>query len=210
MSDLRVLVFGEDSNDCAVVAEIARRLLGASASVTPIARPIILAPSAADAKRRKNVDQLATAVKLASLKGTVDAVLIHRDADNLEPAHVKLAERIEADYSRGTDLRVIAAVPAWEIESWLLLFPEAIARRRRCWPAVKYGGHLGALRDSKEYLKRATRKSGKRCPEYRESDGPEIAQHIEFIDADLRSLTARSNSFSRFAHSVRTLLDKVN
>ena len=44
---------------------------------------------------------------------------------------------------------VVAATPAWEIETWWMLFPHALARVRGCWRPVDYSTrHVGRIQDA--------------------------------------------------------------
>jgi hypothetical protein len=65
------------------------------------------------------------------------------------------------------------ALAAWESEAWLLLFPDAFPQVRRRWkvPAKLRAKDCGRLKEPKEELKRNLG-----SPQFRESDGPEIAR----------------------------------
>jgi hypothetical protein len=65
----------------------------------------------------------------------------------------------------------------WEIETWLLLFPEAVTSFAKGWrvPAKRSGPDTGRFQDPKRIFKDEISNSGAR---YRESDAPAIASHI--------------------------------
>ncbi len=194
-----VLVFGEDENDARSVAELLRPRLSANTNVRAAKSPPIFA--ARDSGRHviaRNVSRVAETIGIYKLKAKVSLVVVHRDCDECEPAHVAEADRLRKEFSEGHNVRVVAAVPAWELETWLMLFPEALRNYRPCWrPLELRGRRVGQVRDAKEELRRLLR-SGASCPDYRESDAPGIATVIATYGYLYDERKARSDSFAAF------------
>lgn len=201
-------MFGEDRNDCDVIAELLRKLFSEKITVRVASRPPIFVSRDTDREKRlRNSNRVADAVRLYQLKSNVDFIIIHRDADCIDPHYIEIAKELEKDFGGVLSLPVIAAVPAWETEAWLLLFPEAIRRTRSCWRDVPLLHNTGRIENAKEYLRRRTRTPGKKCPDYRESDAPEIARLIEFQPEDAEQLLRRSESFNRFFGRVCSVVE---
>jgi hypothetical protein len=72
---------------------------------------------------------------------------------------------------------VYYVLAVWEIEAWLLLFPDEIASFATGWqvPARRRGRDTGKFQDPKRIFKEEISKAG---TSYRESDAPAIANHI--------------------------------
>jgi hypothetical protein len=118
-----------------------------------------------------------------------------------------VAAKIEAAL-RGAGLEGHAVAPAWEMEAWWFLWPEAVKAAFPSWraPDDHAGRNVGMIRDAKEELRRRVippkAKKGKAgFIGYRESDAPRIAEHVVALDL-LRSPGAISKSYERFVQSV--------
>jgi hypothetical protein len=106
----------------------------------------------------------------------------------------------------------IAAVPAWEMETWWMLFPEALSRVRACWRKVDYTKRkVGLIENSKEVLQKDLRpkqKNGRKCPDYAESNSERIAEEIALQGlARLPGRVARSASLQAFQDQLREVYD---
>lgn len=66
---------------------------------------------------------------------------------------------------------------AWEVEAWLLLFPDALRAYCATWsvPRVRRGTDTGLIDDPKRVMVRDVSKVG---PRYRESDAPAILEKV--------------------------------
>ncbi len=78
----------------------------------------------------------------------------------------------------------------WEIEAWLLLFPEAVSSFSSGWqvPTKRRGRDTGKFQDPKRIFQEEVSKTGTR---YRESDAPAVASHV--IALDKHAATTGSN-----------------
>ena len=208
----RVLVFGESENDTATLRELILALCP-GVKVEVRRRPIVLIKNARPENVRPQADQIARAVAVEEVRGPVACVFAHKDSDCVEPGDVNVATSIEAALGAALTragvhgCHVHAAVPAWETENWLLLWPDVIGEYMRSWrtPSEYEGRSVGLVRNGKEELARAVRppglKRGQRWREYRESDAPMIARSVrnKGLATTPRGTSA---SYARFRNSV--------
>jgi hypothetical protein len=175
-----VLVFGEDDNDRKAIIHLIRALSDSKAKITPHKKPIILDRGACKKKRAKMVEEIANFAKAYEKAGRGVAVIVHRDCDAVEPAHVELAKSLQEQLSAAGVRSLVAATPAWEIESWWMLFPKAIEKVCTCWKKVNYGSQwVGKFANAKEKLIRDLRPSATRkCRDFCEADGVKIAKVV--------------------------------
>ncbi|XXY20794.1 hypothetical protein WME88_14300 [Sorangium sp. So ce216] len=128
--------------------------------------------------------RIADAVDAERVRAEVRCVFAHEDCDDVEPAHEKVAEEIESALrAAGCDAHAVA--PAWEMEAWWFLWPDAVKAANPSWrsPNDYVGRNVGIIRNAKEELKRrvvpSDVKSGQRgFRGYRESDAPRIAAEV--------------------------------
>lgn len=206
-----VLIAGEDPNDTHSIMHLMRAILPTDANYAarPLRRPPILRRNAAPAKRRSMAEEVA-ALASAFLRTHLKVVTVaHRDCDELEPAHLAEAEALESDLRDAGAPNPIAATPAWEIETWWMLFPEALRATRGCWKAIDYA-HLdvGMIQHSKERLVRDLRPVGRRrnCPDYRESDSVIVAQQVHRLGLAQNHERLKADSLREFR---KKLLDAL-
>lgn len=199
------LVFGESENDRKTLDELIGALRPDAPPRASRRKPLVLIRDAGAARARSVAADIASVVAADRVRHDVRAVVTHQDCDAVEPAHVALAERIESSLSAaGVD--AIAATPAWEMEAWLFLWPDAVIAAFPSWrrPDGQSGKSVGRLRDAKEAFRRATRPPGRarRHRDYEESDCPRIAAKVRELRL-VDKLDAKSDSFELFAKKVR-------
>lgn len=207
-----VLVFGEDDNDRSSIIELVRAIRpDATVQFQKRHRPLVLLTSA---ERKETKDATATEiarlVKAESVLNDVVAVLAHRDCDGVEPAHIEIASTIESELKRAGVSTPVAVTPAFEMEAWWLLFPEAIAQHRPCWRKIPPSqSAVGNIFNVKEHLRRQLRptkaEDRRRCPDYCESDGPIIAQYARNLGLIVPKIRARSASLDQFWQKIQEL-----
>lgn len=175
------VVFGESTNDTSALRLLIVGLRPALGSrVTTRRSPLVLIKGRVAAEQRKSATRLAQVVRAEQAKGTrVSAVVAHEDCDALEPAHEHIGKQIEDALDAAGVPHPIAATPAWEIEAWWLLFPEAVRHIVPTWntPDAYLGTDLGRLQGAKEVLDTEVRAGGSKR-RYTESDSPSIAAAI--------------------------------
>lgn len=203
-----ILVFGESLNDIKALTELVQAIHPECPRPQARRQPLVLVKGRKEAEQRKAAADIAAVVRADETRWNVRLVVAHEDADEVEPAHVKVAEDIEK-VLEAEDITAVAAVPAWEIEAWWYLWPEAVLAVNRRWrhPNRK-GAEVGTLVDAKEQLTRDLRPKDKRKPktrDYEEGDSVEIAKAVRDLEI-VDSPHAVSRSFSRFSTGVRTVL----
>jgi len=215
-----ILVFGETKTkayDAQAVAHLIRGLLphGVKAKVSPRREFLRLvkgnlrgtAPAAKD---------LARIVRAAEVRNRVVGVVKHEDTDEVEPSHVALATAIESVGGK-IGCPVYAAAAAWELEAWLLLWPEVVGATRPSWrsPTEFAGKNVGVVRDAKAALARSIQpanlpsKERQRFPRYKESDSVDIARRVAETDM-CRHPAGTSASYEQFISRVDDLAASVS
>lgn len=209
--DQLILVFGEDDNDRRALVNLIRAFVpnGRNVRIETRRRPTILSRNA-DRKRRRMTEDVAAFWRAESARGRRVHVVAHRDCDAVEPAHSTEAAALVADLRDVGVPNVIAATPAWEIETWWMLFPEAVRAVRQCWNTINYrNSNVGMIQNAKERLRRDLRPSGnasKTCPDFTESDGIRISEEVLRRGLAATPRSARSASFEAFkSELVRAL-----
>jgi hypothetical protein len=198
-----ILVFGENDNDNYAIKCLVEALRPGLAKVEVRRRPIILSQQARQTKREDVCREIARLVAAQSVIDEVVSVIAHRDCDNVEPAHEACRNELLNDM-RACDLpNPVAATPAFEIEAWWYLWPEALAKTRPCWNSVTREGKVGEIVNAKERLRRDLRPSNSshRCPDYTESDSRKIAEHVNELEIARKNLKG-SDSFRDFVRQV--------
>lgn len=214
LTTARILIFGEgkDDYDRRAIEHLIHAL--APAGVTIRSRrhrkPIILDRGANRRRRLRMAEEVAILEdeewRTASSQYRVVVVGFH-DCDALEPAHREEGRRIEADLAGRGVRRPVAAVPAWCIEAWWILFPEALARTRQCWRPIKVPGNVGSIPRAKEHLRQALRNTAiGSCRDYHEGDSVTIARHVRECGLASDARTGRSASLVRFRDRLRAAI----
>lgn len=199
-----VLVFGESEYDTKAIAAFISALIDDdSIAIEPQRRPPVLVRDATPSTLPGRLHQIAALIRAARVDTDVVGVIAHQDCDAVEPAHEDLAGRIERAF-RDVGVEVAAATPAWEMETWLMQWPEAFAEFRPAWRSVDsyIGRNVGMIPNAKEDLTRSLRPNNRgSIRDYRESDAPHLAAIVR--DRRLvRAPRATSNSFVAFTTRV--------
>jgi hypothetical protein len=205
MSVRKVLVYGENPNDTKSIAFLLEALCPAMRGRLAIRRgPLLLVKNTKLGKIATRADKAAQLLTAENTKAPVACVFMHEDADAVEPAHIRMCEEKERVLlARGHT--VYAVTPAWEIESWWLMWPDAVGGLRAKWrtPDKYRGRNVGTVMDAKEELRRLLRPQGapRSFRTYEELDSPLIAQKIRDLGL-ARSPQASSASYQRFIDGV--------
>jgi hypothetical protein len=200
------LVFGENDHDRRAIKALIEGLRPDLAGRVHARRqPLCLI------KNRPAEDALSEAEKIAAVvhaEKPVCAVFAHEDCDEVEPAHEALAKRKAAALASAIDdpgCSITAVTPAWEIEAWWFLWPQAVREANPSWrePTDYVGRNVGAITNAKEELRRCVRPRGKKpkpVRDYEEADSPDIAKlavTLRLLDSH-RSVGTTSASFEAF------------
>lgn len=205
-------MFGESENDTKAIREFIEALCP-DAKVELRRKPIVLIKNARPENVRPQAEQIARVVAAEEESEPVMCVFAHKDSDSVEPDHVDIANAIESALAGAlrragvTSSSVHAVVPAWELENWLLLWPDVVGNHVASWrtPLEFRNRNVGMIQNGKEALRSAVRARGshsaRRSREYRESDAPAIAREVR-----QRGLVPNpggiSDSYTRFRASV--------
>lgn len=202
-----VLVFGEDENDTKSIKELVLGLRpDFPGRIKPMRRPPIYSRGTNRRDVRSRVQRICHLIAAEQATSDVVCVLVHRDCDALEPAHQAQSAEIEREFD-ACGFEVVPVTPAWEFESWLFLWPDAVSAYRPNWNSIhRYKGrHVGLIPNAKEEFRRAVRVPGKQPRDYRESDAPAIVQKARELGV-VRSPQAQSDSFSSFVQAVSRMI----
>jgi hypothetical protein len=205
-----VLVFGEDANDTAAMKELVLALRPERVRVEQRRTPLILVKGKDKARDRKNLAEIAAVVRAERRRGRRCAVVAHRDCDDIEPAHERIAAAVEQGLrDEGID-QAVAAAAAWEIEAWWFLWPDAALAVNSKWRRPEPPRRdVGRIENAKETFRQALRPKTKdaRPPrDYVGSDSPKIAAKVRELGiVQRRAANVVSQSFDRFAERVGQL-----
>ena len=208
MPDTLLLYFGEDVNDTLSLIELSKSLIPSKFTVKHqhIRRPPILRRDASINKRRDMAQEVAGFAKPFAKRGRT-ACVVHRDCDDIEPSHVDNATELEADLRACGVPRPVAATPAWEMETWLMLFPAALRAVRGCWSEVSYTNvSVGMISDAKERLRRDLRSKNAKCKDYAESDSVLVAREINRQGPVNEQTCSRSASLADYRKRLNAAL----
>ncbi|GMU10803.1 hypothetical protein [Corallococcus caeni] len=206
----QILVFGESENDTKSLKELILALRGDLADkVQPRRDPLVLIKNAKPEDVPERAKKIADAVDISRATHDIVCVFAHEDCDALEPKHEEACRKIE-EAMQQAGCPAHAVVPAWELEAWWFMWPDAVqAIRPKSWraPDDYLGKEVGRLKDAKEELKKRVvpkdLKPDKRktFQTYQESDSPAIAQKVREKGL-ARKPAAKSSSYTRFVASV--------
>lgn len=214
MTSSTVLIFGEgdEDNDRRALEHLIHAFAPINVSIRckRYRSPIILDRGAKRRKSKRVAEEVAVlerGMREAARRGERVVTIGFHDCDALEPAHVAEAGRIEEELRVAGVQQPIAATPAWSIEAWWMLFPEALALTRGCWKDYRTPANVGAIQKAKETLRGSLRPIGQhRCPDYHERDSITIARHIRERRLADDARTDRSASLAQFRDALRLAL----
>lgn len=193
-----VLIFGENENDTRVIAALLRALWPeATWRLQSLKRPPLLIKDAKPGDVPSRVERIAAVIRAAAVSADVIAIFAHEDCDAVEDAHIALDAKIRQAFATAGH-SVEPAVPAWEMETWLMQWPDAFSHHVAAWRSIQRytGTNVGLIVDAKQALTRALRPNAK-VRDYRESDAPILAE-IVATNGWARSPKARSASYTMF------------
>lgn len=205
-----VVILGEDDNDrkslqilvAALRPDIPR------GELKPLRKPMALVRNVPPQRLPAQATKVAAVLRAVAVKTPIRAVLMHEDADEVEPAHERLIAKIEQTY-RSLRWPVFAVVPAWEMETWWFLFPDAVQAVRPSWrrPGQYTGRDVGKIRNAKEALRQAVTPAGAKdtFQTYSEADSVVIAAKIVELGQLTPPWSARSASWTAFLTKVDQL-----
>lgn len=204
-----LLLFGESENDRGAIKELVEGLHSKlNGHIELRRRPLVLVKGVSGEELAQRKHSLAAQVEADRVRFDVRGVLIHEDCDDVEPAHEAAARRYE-DAFAGAAFQVYPVLPAWELEAWWLLWPQALSAYRASWrePAQYRNKHVGKVRNAKEALRAAvvprslSAAEKKRFRTYEESDSPGIAKKVRALGL-LAAPEGQSDSYESFRQMI--------
>jgi hypothetical protein len=170
-----VVLAGEDSNDRRslriVLEAFCPEMRGRIVEINDPARLRDAGPQ----NLATRVDKLARLIRARATRENADlaCVFVHEDFDRVDGSDFDVAhDRVQAALTKefGTAHYVLSV---WEMEAWLLLFPDALTGLVKSWkvPAQYRNRDTGSLDDPKKILMQKVSGTGRR---YRESDAPDV------------------------------------
>jgi hypothetical protein len=206
-----VLVFGEDENDRKAIRELIMALCPNLIGLVETRRePLVLIKNAQRNEIKGRAQRIAHVVGRERRLRNVVCVFAHEDCDDVEPAHEAVAEKIERVMAEA-GCEVHAVVPAWEIEAWWFLWPEAVTACHASWsiPARYRGTEVGRIVKAKEEFRREiVSKGAANARRYRVSESPIIAKKVRELGI-VRRPEAISRSYERFVSHVDKCCSQV-
>lgn len=199
------LVFAEDANDAKALIELTNALWPDAPPIHHARSPLVLVRNRADAEARKNAAKISDAVKAFEIRKNAKAAIViaHEDCDAVEPAHTPLAAKIKANLVAEGLSGVVPVAPAWEMEAWWFMWPDAVSAVNSKWKKLRSTkGNHGMITNAKESLRKALRT--KEANDYEESDAPKIALKVRELNL-VRNRQGTASSFNDFEREIDAL-----
>lgn len=196
------LVFAENKNDADSLAILAKALRPGAPPMAHRRRPLVLIKDRKAAEAKKNAKLIAGIVKAESVRANVEFVIAHQDCDAVEP-HEFVAEKIKIAITNEGIKNVIPVAPAWEIEAWWYLWPDAVAGVNSKWRRLTRRANHGLIMNAKETLRRDLRNQG--TADYVESDSIKIAKKVCELGI-VRKKTGNAPSFDSFQAEIEQVI----
>jgi hypothetical protein len=199
-----VVVAGEDRNDRqslrVLLEKLCPQMRGRIVEINDTVR-------LRGASKETVAGRVATLARKVRARGALEqadvaCVFIHEDLDGTDgdeyaETRMRVQEALTAEF--GTAQYVLAV---WEIEAWLLLFPDALRTLVRAWsvPSKYRNADTGGLTDPKRILMTELGKAGRR---YRESDAPDVFAAATALDC-LDRPAGTNRSWDQFRSDARS------
>jgi hypothetical protein len=198
------LVFAEDKNDADSLIQLTRAIWPAAPTMKYRRKPMVLVRDIQAAQaRKKNAEDIAGVVRAEEVDAEVRLIIAHRDCDDYEPAHEREARAVRKALEEAGLKNVVPATPAWEIEAWWFLWPDAVASVHAKWTKLKRRGNHGMIKDAKEALAGDLKnKATQRV--YEESDSEAIARSVRSSNS-IDNRVGTCGSFTEFRSRIRVV-----
>jgi hypothetical protein len=171
-----IVVAGESGNDRAILRDFLEAFCPEIRGRIVFLNEKVSLRDARDGTLKTRVEHFKKLVqaRAAREKAAVAGVFLHEDLDEVDSStYDTIRSRVQQALAREL-LNAHYVLAVWEIEAWLLLFPESIAHFNTGWgvPARRRRRDTGRFQDPKRIFKDEVSKNG---VSYRETDGPGIA-----------------------------------
>jgi hypothetical protein len=193
-----IVLAGEDTNDRRVMRALIEAFCPDAKGRIVELNDCVRLCKAKDDDLGFRVKKLAGSVRARAVReaAEVRCVFVHEDFDAIDSPRCDSArERVQAALDRelGHAHYVLAT---WEMEAWLLLFPDALTAHVSTWkvPARYKGIDTGRVSDPKRVLSEEVSKAGHK---YRESDSPKVVEKAVSLGLHIAP-TGTNRSYLRF------------
>ncbi|MDX3519760.1 hypothetical protein [Streptomyces scabiei] len=195
-----IVVAGESDNDREVLQHLIPALYPRCPKVVTINDKIRLAPALLQLSPRIETLRDNARRKAESCGAELAGVVVHADLDKVsDQTYDQVRDRITAQLKKALPCNSALALSAVEMESWLMLFPDAFPKVRRGWtmrPEDRLKD-LTKVANPKEHLKKHLGK-----PLYRESDSPKIMAEAVKLGQVIARPPGNNRSFRDFADQL--------
>lgn len=201
---------GESGNDRAILQHFIEAFCPEMHSRVVFLNDKIPLRDASDVNLRMRVDHFKKLVqaRAAREKATVAGVFLHEDLDEVDSdSYESVRDRVQRALTRElANAHYVLAV--WEIEAWLMRFPETIAQFNTGWevPSKRRRRDTGKFQDPKRIFKDEVCKAG--VP-YRPTDGPGIAE-LAIARGEHLAPEGSNRSFADFRTDIGTRCQKLS
>lgn len=189
-----VVLAGEDRNDRRSLRSLLEQFCPEMRGrIVEINDSVRLRDASPDTLSRR-VGTLAKKARARAVKENADlaCLFVHEDLDRPDGVEYHEIHRRVQRALRNAVSSAHYVLAVWEIEAWLLLFPNALAGLVSTWqvPEQRRNRDTGRLNDPKKILMREVSRAGR---QYRESDAPDVlAKAIDLGCVDHPAGTNRS------------------
>ncbi|MEV2210418.1 hypothetical protein AB0H86_02670 [Streptomyces sp. NPDC050997] len=201
-----IVVAGESDNDREVLQHLIPALYPRCPKVVTINDKIRLAPALLQLSPRIETLRTNALRKAEGCGADLAGVVVHADLDKVsDETYDQVRERITDQLRKSLPCPSALALSAVEMESWLMLFPDAFPKVRRGWAMRPEDCRkdLTKVANPKEHLKKYLGR-----PPYRESDSPKImAAAVELGRVSARP-SGNNRSFRDFADQLAAWRNK--
>lgn len=124
-------------------------------------------------------------------RADVACVFIHEDFDALDSSQRDVIKRRVQTALRQNIARTYYILATWEVEAWLLLFPDAVSAVSSSWvvPNRYRGVDTGRITDPKRVMKKEVSRTVN--SRYRETDAPKVFEKV--VELGLQDAPSGSN-----------------
>lgn len=198
-----IVLAGEDSSDRKILRIFLEAVCsGARGRIVEI-NDIVRLRDARDAALSERITRLVGRIRARAEReqAEVACVFIHEDFDAIESSQRETTRMRVQEALNGRLVGVHYILATWEVEAWLLLFPDAIAAVNSSWvvPRRYRGVDTARITDPKRVMKGAV--STVATSRYTETDAPKVFEKAVELGL-LNTLSGSNRSYSELRQSA--------
>jgi hypothetical protein len=198
-----IVLAGEDSNDRKVLRTLLEAICPAARGRIVEINDIVRLRAAGDSVLADRVKKLADHVRARAEREQAEVayIFIQEDFDTVDsPQRDITRTRVQNALQRNFP-RTYYILAAWEVEAWLLLFPDAITAVNSSWvvPRSLRGIDTGRVTDPKRTMMEKV--STSRNSRYRETDAPKVIGKVTELNLQ-KTLSGSNRSYSELLQTA--------